>query len=267
MLDLPSGTSSSYGVYATYPPLSILKFNPSENPQALPPPSDHTLARPFTISPELYTNLLHVAWPVSIATVYALTARFVNAKNKERNRKAGGEAPWALSKTSAFYIFVVLHNVGLAVFSGWTFIGMLNAFRQSWPGWDGEYHLAGAADALCKLNGPRGFGSAATYNMSSSSWGFTDRAMHLAGLEPDSADVGRIWNEGLAYYGFLFYLSKFYEVMDTVILLAKGKETKFLQTYHHTGAMLCMWAGIRYMSPPIWMFTFLNSGIHTLMVC
>jgi len=28
---------------------------------------------------------------------------------------------------------------------------------------------------------------------------------------------------------------------------------------------MCMWAGIRYMSPPIWMFVFVNSGIHALM--
>jgi hypothetical protein len=29
---------------------------------------------------------------------------------------------------------------------------------------------------------------------------------------------------------------------------------------------MCMWAGIRFMSPPIWMFVFVNSGIHALMV-
>ena len=76
----------------------------------------------------------------------------------------------------------------------------------------------------------------------------------------------RIWNEGLAFYGWLFYLSKFYEVVDTLIILAKGRKSSLLQTYHHAGAMLCMWAGIRYMSPPIWMFVLVNSGIHAIMV-
>lgn len=143
---------------------------------------------------------------------------------------------------------------------------MLNAITNSWPGWDGQYGLAGVADALCKMNGPRGLGSAATYNTGLSEWNYTDKAIKLIGGRPDPSDVGRIWNEGLAFYGWLFYLSKFYEVVDTAIVLAKGKETSFLQTFHHTGAMMSLWAGIRYMSPPIWMFVFINSGIHALMV-
>ena len=75
-----------------------------------------------------------------------------------------------------------------------------------------------------------------------------------------------MWNEGLAYYGWIFYLSKFYEVLDTFIILAKGKLSSTLQTYHHAGAMLCMWAGMRYMSAPIWQFVLINSFIHSLMV-
>ena len=143
---------------------------------------------------------------------------------------------------------------------------MFNAIKNSWPGFNGPNGLAGAADALCKLHGPRGLGSAATYDTSTTGWGVTDRAIKLAGGQPDVTDVGRIWNEGLAFYGWLFYLSKFYEVIDTAIILAKGKKSQTLQTFHHTGAMLCMWAGIRYMSPPIWMFVFINSGLHALMV-
>ena len=261
MLIVPSPTT--YAVHPTYPPLSLLAYKPSANPQAVyPPPADGTLARPFNVSPEVYNNLLHAVWPITIATVYAATVRYINQINTQRENK-----PWTFSKTIPFYFLVVAHNVGLAIFSGWVFLGMFNAIKQSWPGWNGQYSLAGAADALCKINGPRGLGSAATYNMSTERWGFTDRAMKLAGLEPDSADLGRIWNEGLAYYGFFFYLSKFYEVVDTAIVLAKGKNSSFLQTYHHAGVMMCLWAGIRYMSPPIWMFTFINSGLHTLMVC
>ena len=143
---------------------------------------------------------------------------------------------------------------------------MLNAIRQSWPGLDGSSGLAGAADALCKMQGPRGLGSAATYSTSTSAWSFTDRTMKLTGNIPDATDVGRIWNEGLAFYGWLFYISKFYEMLDTAIILAKGKKSSVLQTFHHAGAMLCMWAGIRYMSPPIWMFVFINSFLHTIMV-
>ncbi|KAJ3498664.1 hypothetical protein NLG97_g953 [Lecanicillium saksenae] len=77
--------------------------------------------------------------------------------------------------------------------------------------------------------------------------------------------MGRLWNEGLAYYGWIFYMSKFYEVLDTFIIIAKGKPSSTLQTYHHAGAMLSMWAGMRYMSAPIWLFVLFNSFIHALM--
>ena len=143
---------------------------------------------------------------------------------------------------------------------------MLNAIVHSWPGIKGPNGFAGAVDALCKINGPRGLGSATTYNISTGAWSVTDEAIKLVGGSPDSTDVGRIWNEGLAFYGWLFYISKFYEIVDTMIVLAKGKKSSILQTYHHAGAMMAMWAGIRYMSPPIWMFVIVNSAIHTLVV-
>ncbi|KAI5280529.1 hypothetical protein KEM54_003657 [Ascosphaera aggregata] len=84
-------------------------------------------------------------------------------------------------------------------------------------------------------------------------------------LVPDPNVSGRLWNSGLAYFGWLFYVSKFYEVIDTLIILAKGKKSSTLQTYHHAGAMLCMWAGIRYSAGPIWIFPTFNSLIHALM--
>ena len=209
----------------------------------------------------MYNDALHVSVPIIIAIVYALTAYYLNQLNKRRDNK-----PWSFSKTSVFYLFVLLHNVFLAAYSAWTFLGMLRAISHTWPAWEGEHKLARAADALCKLHGPRGYGSAATFTSGDNTWSFTDQIMKLDRGLPDTTDVGRLWNEGLAFYGWLFYLSKFYEVIDTFIILTKGKNTAFFQTYHHAGAMFCVWAGIRYMSPPIWMFVIVNSGIHTLMV-
>ncbi|KAL6720479.1 hypothetical protein ACLMJK_002402 [Lecanora helva] len=258
---LPSITSTAPSVYVTYPPKSLFQFPPASDPQALnPEQSPRTLARPFTIDPDFYNTALNVEVPATIALTYAVTVFYLNKLNKERNYK-----PWAFSKSLAFYVLVIVHNVSLAVFSGWTFIGMFNTIRHSWPGWKGEHGVAGAVDALCKMNGPRGLGSAATFNSDLIEWKYTDKTIKLVGGHPDPTDVGRIWNEGLAFYGWLFYMSKFYEVLDTAIILAKGKRSGGLQTYHHAGAMLCMWAGIRFMSPPIWMFVFINSGLHTLM--
>ena len=249
-------------VYVALPQSSLFKFPPFPEPATLSPPiSDFTLARPFNIPTYWYNLLLQVEFPISIAFLYAVSVAIGNRMNQERGWK-----PWALSKTSLFFCFVVLHNVLLATYSAWTFVGMANAAKQAWPGWENEHGLAGVVDSLCKINGPRGLGSAATYNIDTESWGIANPAMKLLDSLPDSTDVGRIWNEGLAFYGWLFYVSKFYEVVDTLILFIKGKKTSNLQMFHHAGAMMCMWAGIRYMSPPIWMFVFINSGIHGLMV-
>ncbi|KAL8696921.1 MAG: hypothetical protein Q9201_007412 [Fulgogasparrea decipioides] len=260
---LPHANAPS--VHLTLPPLSLLKVFPlsflESDPQALPPPvSDATFARPFNISEETYNNALNASIPITIALIYAAIARYLNRVNRQRDNK-----PWGFSNTSVFYLFVLLHNLFLAAYSAWTFLGMANAIRHTWPTGEGEYKLPRAADALCKLHGPRGYGSAATFSPANHAWSFTDRTMKLDSGLPDTTDVGRLWNEGLAFYGWLFYLSKFYEVVDTLIILAKGKNTAFFQTYHHAGAMFCTWAGIRYMSPPIWMFVIVNSGIHTLM--
>lgn len=258
------------------PPRSLFKFPPDPYPQALPPPRDaRTFASPFPIDADLFNAVL--AWwvPVTIGSVYMTSAIILNKVNRDRGNK-----PWPISKTKFFHWFVLLHNIFLAVFSALTFVGMIRALAHSWPGrrdlsflgklWPGlrtDHSLAGAADALCKLHGPRDIGDAVFYNPLKQAWNTKSRSVKLTSTKtPDPSDVGRLWNEGLAFWGWWFYLSKFYEVLDTVIILAKGKRSSTLQTYHHTGAMACMWAGIRYMSPPIWMFCFINSGIHTLMV-
>jgi hypothetical protein len=262
MLESLSSSLSSPSVRYSSPPAYLFKFPPDPLPSTLPPPvKDHSLANPFTIPSNVYNGAFSVSIPITIAIVYATTVTLLNQWNKRDNK------PWAISKTRPWLVFVILHNVFLALYSAWTCVGMVNAVATAWPGWKGEYGLAGAVDSMCKINGPRGLGDAATYNSTTNTWQLTNRALHLGadGLTPDSTDVGRIWNEGLAFYGWLFYLSKFYEVLDTLIILAKGKKSSFLQTYHHAGAMLCMWAGIRFMAPPIWMFVLVNSGIHALM--
>ncbi|RKP35598.1 ELO family, partial [Dimargaris cristalligena] len=75
----------------------------------------------------------------------------------------------------------------------------------------------------------------------------------------------KFWRSGLYYWGYLFYLSKYYEIIDTIIILLKGRRSSTLQTYHHSGAILCMWAGIQFRSIPIWIFVVFNSLVHTIM--
>ena len=250
--------------FFTLPDSSLFTFPPNPIPGFLAPPTPGSVpaAPPLEIPNHIYQAVLDPKVPLTIAALYAVTAKALNAYNKST-----GKRPWAISKTTAFKWFVVAHNIFLAVYSAWTFVGMFGTLRRSFVNPLGPEGLAGFVDSACRLNGPAGLGNSVFWSEETNSW-HTPNPSVLLGADgnPSAFDTGRIWNEGLAWYGWFFYLSKFYEVLDTFIILAKGKYSSTLQTYHHAGAMMCMWAGMRYMAAPIWMFVFVNSGIHTLMV-
>ena len=242
----------SPNIYFSLPSDSLFQFPPSSDPATLPPPpaGSSAFAPPFTIPASIYNAAYDARVPITIASVYAVTVVTLNKVNAARGNK-----PWAISHTRPFRWLVVLHNVFLAVYSAWTFVGMYGGLSRTIPSLSGPDGLIGVVDSLCKLHGPSGPANSIVYSPATSSW------PAAPGLES-----GRMWNGSLAFYGYFFYLSKFYEVLDTAIILAKGKRSSTLQTYHHAGAMLCMWAGMRFMSPAIWMFCFFNSGVHALMV-
>ncbi|KAF4548633.1 GNS1/SUR4-like protein 1 [Elsinoe fawcettii] len=248
-------------VYLTQPPGHLFRFPPPPEAYPLVPYSEErTIAVPANIPAHIYHGALNPMVPLTFAISYITIVLSLNAFNRSRSWK-----PWWIARTKIFTPLVAFHNLTLAIYSGITFAAMVRAVYVSWPVMDFNVTPADIADALCKINGPRGLGDAVTYNAVSNSWSSKNALIKLAGDLPDTTDVGRMWNEGLAFWGWVFYLSKFYEVLDTVVILARGKRSPTLQTYHHAGAMLCMWAGIRYMSPPIWMFCYINSFIHTLM--
>ncbi|EFY89533.1 hypothetical protein MAC_04388 [Metarhizium acridum CQMa 102] len=243
---------------------TMFQFPPRSEPETVPPPAPGSTlaASPFSIPASTFHAALDLRVPVTIGCIYATAVAMLNAYNRSHGNK-----PWRISKSRAFFWFVVGHNVLLATYSGWTFMGMLRAARRTVCNPLAPAGLAGTVDSLCKIHGAPGLGNAIAYNRTMSRWASESPLTNLLGTAgtPDPAHLGRFWNEGLAFYGWLFYLSKFYEVVDTAIIIARGKTSSTLQTYHHAGAMMCMWSGIRYMSPPIWMFVFVNSGIHALM--
>jgi hypothetical protein len=244
------------------PDQSLFGFPPTNNPTPIPPTHEpNSVMHPFNIPDSLFVSALDPKVPLSIAITYAVTIKLLNRLNKARNKK-----PWGISKTTPFGVFVILHNIFLAVYSAWTFWGMLGGMRRSILSPMGPMGWAGTADSFCRLHGAPGPGNSVFYDEATSSFVSATQGAAMVDGFPDKSQAGRMWNEGLAYYGWIFYLSKFYEVLDTFIILAKGKQSSVLQTYHHAGAMLCMWAGMRFMSAPIWIFVLVNSFIHSLMV-
>lgn len=256
---------SSAALILSRPDAAMFQVPPSDDPETVlpPPPGGMWSASAFSIPPSIYHAALDVKVPITIASVYAVTVVMLNAYNRSH-----GNRPWGISRTKIFSCFVVAHNVMLALYSGWTFLGMMQAARRTVCNPFRSAGLVGMVDSLCKIHGAAGLGNAIAYNTTESKWEASSSLARLVSTTgaPDTANLGRLWNEGLAFYGWLFYISKFYEVVDTAIIIAKGKRSSTLQTYHHAGAMMCMWSGIRYMSPPIWMFVLVNSFIHTLMV-
>ena len=248
------------------PPSTFFDYPPAHEPASIAPaPFPFS---PFTIPEEVYTKWLDIKIPLYVAVVYTIVVKSLNKYNRSRGGK-----PWAISKTRTFFWLVVLHNVFLAVYSAWTFVGIIAAgfgrsFVAPWK-WS-EGGLMATIDSMCKIQGSKGYGNATVYDSSPNVnlWLSSHPTTHqlLESHPPSALTPGRLWNEGLAFYGWIFYLSKFYEIIDTIIILMKGKQSSNLQSYHHAGAIISMWIGIRYMSPPIFIFVFFNSGIHALMV-
>ncbi|OAG31106.1 hypothetical protein NEDG_01880 [Nematocida displodere] len=69
----------------------------------------------------------------------------------------------------------------------------------------------------------------------------------------------------LSYSIWIFYISKYYEIVDTAILFASGKESSFLQMYHHAGAIVACWLVSLSQTYCGWIWVVLNSFIHSLM--
>jgi hypothetical protein len=64
---------------------------------------------------------------------------------------------------------------------------------------------------------------------------------------------------------FWFYLSKYYEFIDTFILYAKMRNPIFLQKFHHMGATFIWHLGYVYKLDAIYFASLLNSGVHSIM--
>lgn len=207
---------------------------------------------------KFYPATMQAATPLLFAVTYFVSVHLLNGVVRNRQERAflaknPGKslpdklpgAPYSISKLTIFKIFVFLHNVVLCVYSVLTFVGMLSSLRLSiseiLPGL-----VAEASDGQTPQTGLVFWQSVCDANN---------------GVWKNRGAMAK----GLSALGYLFYLSKFYEILDTMIILLKGRQAALLQSYHHAGAILCMWAGIRFISPPIWIFVVFNSFIHSIM--
>jgi len=70
----------------------------------------------------------------------------------------------------------------------------------------------------------------------------------------------------LFYWSYIFYLSKFYELLDSYLLVLKKKPLLFLHVFHHTVMPFVCWAGLEgKWCMALWTSTFWNSLVHVIM--
>ncbi|KAI5948990.1 hypothetical protein KGF57_005053 [Candida theae] len=220
---------------------------------------------------QLYEFTMRGSTPLTIAVLYFTSVHLMNKvvrnrqvrkqqqlegksnDTKSQAKKRLPAAPYSVATTSLFKIFVILHNVFLCVYSVWTFIGMTTT-------------IASTMDIFKMELIPSFYQSLKVENYTLQKLDVFFQSV----CDPNSGIFSRVITSAqglhnLEILGFWFYISKFYEVIDTLVILLKGRPSSLLQSYHHAGAMMCMWAGVRYQSPPIWIFVVFNSFIHSLM--
>ncbi|KAJ2722198.1 hypothetical protein GGI07_003475 [Coemansia sp. Benny D115] len=76
---------------------------------------------------------------------------------------------------------------------------------------------------------------------------------------------GTRWNSVLFAHMYLFYLSKYYELLDTAIIILKGRKASLLQIYHHAGVILVTYYGCYYSAACSVFIVWENAGVHTVM--
>jgi hypothetical protein len=72
-------------------------------------------------------------------------------------------------------------------------------------------------------------------------------------------------NPKFAEIMYYFYLSKYYEFFDTFLLYLNGKTPIFLQKFHHIGAVIGWYLFLINEVDVIWLPSFVNSFVHTIM--
>jgi len=85
-------------------------------------------------------------------------------------------------------------------------------------------------------------------------------------------DPDMLMKEGMDFWVYTFYLSKYVEYLDTVFLLLKAKPVippensqYFLHIYHHAITAAIVWATIYYNFTTSWTGPFTNAFVHILM--
>lgn len=97
-----------------------------------------------------------------------------------------------------------------------------------------------------------------------STWSITLSHVKQHGYENVLCD-STAWHDGLNYWSFIFYLSKYWELFDSYLLVWKQRSPSFLQVYHHAMTIICAYMLHSSHSPVVFVFIGFNATVHTIM--
>ncbi|KAJ6102462.1 hypothetical protein N7486_004889 [Penicillium sp. IBT 16267x] len=213
------------------------------------------------INPDLFHAVIDLRFVLTFILAYVTTVLFLNQYNAGRQYR-----PWAISKSFLFKVFVFVHNVLLALFSAWVLIALSHGVLAHRPRVEKHSYYASFVEYMCQPDTGalrREFDHAFKCFDTSEPYTLTNYLTSSGSLV--STDAKGFRDHGSLYLGCLFYMSKYYEVVDTLIILLKGKKSSTLQTYHHAGVILCGWSAVTFESPVGVVGLSLNAAVHTLM--
>jgi fatty acid elongase 3 len=69
----------------------------------------------------------------------------------------------------------------------------------------------------------------------------------------------------LFFWSYVYYLSKFYEFLDTILLLFKAKPASFLHVFHHALVVVMAWLWVDQQQTLQWVGLLSNTFVHVIM--
>ena len=181
----------------------------------------------------------HWRWPVVSGAAYALLCVVWNAQIRAKRRRIGAAEPGAKAqRTSAPLVDVgdllvvqIVHNLVLSLGSLAMFLGLLAHLLKRSDGWfAGPEQGEGWAWLFCERDGVEAKG-------------------------------------GLWFWCYVYYLSKYYELLDTVIQLLRGRPPPSwaLHVFHHACVAAMVWAWLENTMTLFAIGLLFNTAVHTLM--
>merc|ERR1712039_338506 len=144
------------------------------------------------------------------------------------------------------------------------YLAMVDLTRNGIP----AHPFGGLVDALfCAWNfGISLFSAWGTWNLGSAVFtGLTQKGLHYTICSDTNSIISLGEGRPAMLALSLFCLSKIPELLDTVFLILKRKQVRFLQWYHHAATLLFCWLALATeYTPGIW-FAVTNYFVHSIM--